>query len=679
MSKKCELHFQNLISKCIECDKSFCEKCLEEKINNTCIKLNHNLKYFENKNPEIKGEIHLKSPKTLFSKERNELKDYLEKAIKFRNAFEQDYSLVLNSLKISFNKSMENLRKKFQKLSLDMNLYIQALMQSENNLKVLQIKMNDLDKLPFYDQDKTEQVNNLIRNLKNNHKNIKEKFEYYKNNKHKIKSQLNESTFSISQNISNVFEDSKSYKTLAFSSIQSLLMLKNNLKKDEYFAPKTIKEALKKARNGEAKYSSYNIIIRTIIFIVFIIKYFQINRKRMGPKKMNIYTLKSSIIRFKTRLGNLIIHLINQHNLRMKENNFNFQKKINLIRINHNLVKFCKIIVSKHLLKENNISFLNNQEISKSKGLHSYFQNKFNWITEKHLIKKKSDYQKASKINLSTSLNFGEKEGVNSPFLFYLELGLPMNIHIRNLVLKKNIKIASYENKYVIDVEQHKSFIIICGGYNKEEDKYLKNCSGFDLKNFPKGQMVTLSSLIEGRDYHSLVTTPIDLFLIAGYNGKDMNLCECFNLQKNELHQISPLNIYDCCITSSFITPKFIYTFGGWKVNAKIEVLDISKPQSQWEFIEIENFSHRRYGCSIQFNNSVWLLGGDCAPLNINEFNLETKNVSKTEMKFNSYRYFGSKMRIGNKNAHIVGNSESIKLIEINLETKKISDTKISF
>ena len=134
-----------------------------------------------------------------------------------------------------------------------------------------------------------------------------------------------------------------------------------------------------------------------------------------------------------------------------------------------------------------------------------------------------------------------------------------MILHVKNLEISSIFKVDLYENKYGINVSYHRDSIFCCGGYDGKA--HLDTCAIVNLES----QKVDYSTKLNEKKSHSaLVSSSYYLFCLGGFNEKYLNSCEYLDTSQKLCWKMgNQLNQTDNSITSIYVEPNYIYTFGG--------------------------------------------------------------------------------------------------------------------
>ena len=188
-----------------------------------------------------------------------------------------------------------------------------------------------------------------------------------------------------------------------------------------------------------------------------------------------------------------------------------------------------------------------------------------------------------------------KSELIKNTYLYYLEINYDnlkkMILHMKNLELLTNFKVDLYENQKGINITYHRDSIICCGGYDGKDR--LNTCT---IVNLESKKLDYSTKLNEKRRACALVSCCNYIFCIGGYHDKILTVCEYLDTSQNSSWKLGkPLNVADSCITTIFVDPNFIYTFGGGFHNS-IERLNISSLDNKWEKLDMANLSKRSWG-----------------------------------------------------------------------------------
>ena len=161
-------------------------------------------------------------------------------------------------------------------------------------------------------------------------------------------------------------------------------------------------------------------------------------------------------------------------------------------------------------------------------------------------IYSKNIFRKAKK-----SLAF-ERQKLNSPFLFHYETGSPMVFHLCNLAANTTNTYNLYNQTSHFDIEQHSGKIYFCGGHINGQP--LNTCWSLCLSNYGKVQGIQINNLNVARYNTSLLSTPLNLYIVGGYNSSYMNSCEMLEKSGN-WKIIAKLHTSSCFITLAYVHP----------------------------------------------------------------------------------------------------------------------------
>lgn len=117
------------------------------------------------------------------------------------------------------------------------------------------------------------------------------------------------------------------------------------------------------------------------------------------------------------------------------------------------------------------------------------------------------------------------------------------------------------------------------------------------------------------RKEHSAVICENTVYVMGGYDGQQstfLNLCEKWDVEKNEWGFFAPMNIAKCAFSACVVNKKFIYTFGGYDGTKRLEDIErYDLQQEYWELLRLKlRFPLSNCACFSPFMNKVVIFGG---------------------------------------------------------------------
>ena len=335
------------------------------------------------------------------------------------------------------------------------------------------------------------------------------------------------------------------------------------------------------------------------------------------------------------------------------------------------------------ILKEKNPSFdLYNSIISKRNVRKKYKMLKSLFI--KAIIKMKNKKNKNNYQLIFQNCIFRrknkelafERKNVHSQFLFYVKYyNGQVNLHILYLLTEKRSLHFFYNiTADHVGVEEHKGSIYIAGG---KCNSYVNLCWYISLSNLKSYRGKACKELNEKKSNLTLISTPIDLFAIGGYNDNDLKSTERYYLSK-AWKFIPNLNYQTSMITAKYIYPDNIYVFGSPDMPG-FERINI-RIYKNFEIIQVKNSMRIEGGAAFQINPSeIILIGGDDGNNQLRIFNADRKILlnynSENEL---STDFVNSKIRILGDKGYLICTSDKI-LYEIQLPNMSCNKQNLYF
>lgn len=79
------------------------------------------------------------------------------------------------------------------------------------------------------------------------------------------------------------------------------------------------------------------------------------------------------------------------------------------------------------------------------------------------------------------------------------------------------------------------------------------------------------------RKEHAAVICENSVYVMGGYDGVQnifLNSCEVYNVKKDEWRGFSPMTISKCAFSATVVNNKFIYTFGGYDGQNRLDAIE---------------------------------------------------------------------------------------------------------
>lgn len=117
------------------------------------------------------------------------------------------------------------------------------------------------------------------------------------------------------------------------------------------------------------------------------------------------------------------------------------------------------------------------------------------------------------------------------------------------------------------------------------------------------------------RKEHAAVICDNNVYVMGGYDGVQnefLNCCEVYNVKKDEWRFFEPMNISKCAFSATVVNKKFIYTFGGYDGQNRLDAIErYSLPDGDWSLLKIKlKFPLSNCACFCPEQDKVVVFGG---------------------------------------------------------------------
>ena len=161
--------------------------------------------------------------------------------------------------------------------------------------------------------------------------------------------------------------------------------------------------------------------------------------------------------------------------------------------------------------------------------------------------------------------------------LIYYITGIQIQyIHVLNILTKEIYCKEVWRTDRMIDCVLINSQFFICGGYLEETQKIYSKSRGFcfDIEN-GFGKVNKFSKMPKPKSWNNLIKVGKLIYCVGGYNQEGvMSDCEKFDVKLDSWSVIPNINFTNCSTTLINIEDRFIYLFGGYLGEGKIEYID---------------------------------------------------------------------------------------------------------
>ena len=94
------------------------------------------------------------------------------------------------------------------------------------------------------------------------------------------------------------------------------------------------------------------------------------------------------------------------------------------------------------------------------------------------------------------------------------------------------------------------------------------------------------------RKEHAAVIADYSVFVMGGYDGVQnvfLNCCEVYNVKKDEWRFFASMNISKCAFSATVVNNRFIYTFGGYDGQNRLDAIErYSIQDGDWLLLKIK-------------------------------------------------------------------------------------------
>jgi len=117
------------------------------------------------------------------------------------------------------------------------------------------------------------------------------------------------------------------------------------------------------------------------------------------------------------------------------------------------------------------------------------------------------------------------------------------------------------------------------------------------------------------RKEHAAVICENSVYVMGGYDGVQnvfLNSCEVYNVKKDEWRFFSPMTISKCAFSATVVNNKFIYTFGGYDGQNRLDAIErYSIQDGDWLKLTIKlKFPLSNCACFCPEPDKVVVFGG---------------------------------------------------------------------
>ena len=130
-----------------------------------------------------------------------------------------------------------------------------------------------------------------------------------------------------------------------------------------------------------------------------------------------------------------------------------------------------------------------------------------------------------------------------------------------------------------------------------------------------KEELVQRRSMNQMRKEHAAVICDGTVFVMGGYDGVQnsfLNCCESYSVQANEWKYFAPMNISKCAFSATVVNRKFIYTFGGYDGQNRLDAIErYCFAEASWELLRVKlKFPLSNCACFCPAASKVVIFGG---------------------------------------------------------------------
>ena len=103
------------------------------------------------------------------------------------------------------------------------------------------------------------------------------------------------------------------------------------------------------------------------------------------------------------------------------------------------------------------------------------------------------------------------------------------------------------------------------------------------------GRLLVRDAMKQMRKEHSAVICENTVYVMGGYDGQQstfLNLCEKYDVEKNQWKPFVPMNIAKCAFSACVVNRKYIYTFGGYDGTKRLDTIErFDLKEEYWELL----------------------------------------------------------------------------------------------